>query len=344
VWPEVGAALPAPYQGEVVAARRAGGAGRVWRIDLAGGRALALKLAAGAPLGSEARTLDWLGQRGAPVPGVLALDGAQEPARWLALEWAGDLTLDDALVEATPARRATLGRRLALAVAAVEAAFGPVSEGLRRQPEWGVRVAALREQAAPWAEAAPDALEWLLGGFGVGTRAGGAQRALGETVALALGGAPEVGSLDYNPRNVVLGRFGNRKGRLTLVDFPATGVDWPERRLVQYATGTGGTFRSALGPAGVRAYAAAVAPRRGVDPDLVVATVDAHEVLLLLAAAAGLRAVAEGAAHPERAKAWRDVAGRREALLALLRRPVAGGGPAAAVRAAVRAALRVAPG
>jgi hypothetical protein len=230
-------------------------------------------------------------------------------------------------------------------VAAVEGAFGPVSEGLRRQPEWGDRVAALREQAAPWVEAAPGALDWLLGGRPGGTGARGAQGALGETVALALGEPPEVGSLDYNPRNVVLGRSGSPPGeRLTLVDFPATGVDWPERRLVQYGTGTGGTFSSALGPAGVRAYAGAVAPRRGVDPDLVVATVDAHEVLLLLAAATGLRAVAEGVAHPERARAWGDVAGRREALLALLRRPIARGGPAAAVRAAVRAALRSAPG
>ena len=71
-------------------------------------------------------------------------------------------------------------------------------------------------------------------GEGTGDRAG----ALRRTVALALGGEPDVGSLDYNARNVVLDEAG---GRVTLVDFAATGVDWPERRLVQYATATGTT-------------------------------------------------------------------------------------------------------
>ncbi len=187
--------------------------------------------------------------------------------------------------------------------------------------------------------------------------------ALRRTVALALGGEPDVGSLDYNARNVVLDEAG---GRVTLVDFAATGVDWPERRLVQYATATGttpgsmplgaggavpgagaggapggrqgGTFRSALTAEAVRDYAALVAPRRGTGPAMVVAAVDAHEVLLLLLAAVGLRAVEAGTAHPERARAWSDVQGRREALLALLRRPLSGEGPAAGVRAAVRAA------
>ena len=67
---------------------------------------------------------------------------------------------------------------------------------------------------------------------------------------------------------------------------------------------------------------------------MVVAAVDAHEVLLLLLAAVGLRAVEAGTAHPERARAWSDVQGRREALLALLRRPLSGEGPGAGVRAA----------
>ena len=40
-----------------------------------------------------------------------------------------------------------------------------------------------------------------------------------------------------------------------------------------------------------------------------VAAVDAHEVLLLLLAAVGLQAVEAGTAHPERARAWSDVAG-----------------------------------
>jgi hypothetical protein len=254
------------------------------------------------------------------------------------------------------------------AVAALEGAFWPISVGARRRPEWDQQVAALRAQAAPWLAAAPRALGWLLQGHtgGGAVLPGGAEGevagALRRTVELALRGEPDVGSLDYNARNVVLDEA---RGRVTLVDFAATGVDWPERRLVQYATATGGgaprgaassagagaevagapsraeqggTFRSALTAEVVQDYAALVAPRRGTDREAVVAAVDAHEVLLLLLAAVGLQAVEAGAAHPERARAWRDVRGRREALLALLRRPLGGEGPGAEVRAAVRAA------
>ena len=77
----------------------------------------------------------------------------------------------------------------------------------------------------------------------------------------------------------------------------------------------------------MRRYANAVSARRGQEVATVEAAVDAHEVLLLLAAGAGLRAVEAGTAHPERARAWADVAGRREALRRLLRRPLAGLGP-----------------
>ena len=80
--------------------------------------------------------------------------------------------------------------------------------------------------------------------------------ALRRTVALALGGEPDVGSLDYNARNVVLDEA---RGRVTLVDFAATGVDWPERRLVQYATATGTTPGSCPSALAARCPARALA-------------------------------------------------------------------------------------
>jgi hypothetical protein len=363
------AALPDGEGGEIAGASDTG-SGRVWRIALSSGRVLALKLAsAQAPLGGELQALRWLAQRAAPVPAVLAADAAPQPG-WLALEWCGDSTLDDALQGAAAPGAAAPGgavggaaapgaavgddrwgeggKGLVRAVAALEGAFWPISAGARRRPVWDQQVAALRAQAAPWLAAAPQALGWLLqehsGHTGGGPeRSGGGEGgvavALRRTAELALHGEPDVGSLDYNARNVVLDEA---RGRVTLVDFAATGVDWPERRLVQYATATGGaqggTFRSALTAEAVRDYAARVAPRRGVDPEVVVAAVDAHEVLLLLLAAVGLQAVEAGTAHPERARAWGDVRGRREALLTLLRRPLGGGGPGAELRAAVRAA------
>jgi hypothetical protein len=308
-------------------------------VDLAGGRSLAVKVAAGeAALEREASTLRWLGERRAPAPRVVAVDGSDgsTPARWLALRWCGERTLDGALGSAPPQEGVALGRRLAAAVAAVEAAFAPVSAGLRRREGWEERAAALRQQAAPWAAAAPDALDWLLDD----PAAGSALRpALAAAAALAFAATPDVGSLDYNATNVVV----DARGRLTVLDFAATGVDWPERRLVQYATATAAgdsgaarPFRSALDAASVRRYADAVGAQRGQDAAAIEAAVDAHEVLLLLAAGAGLMAVEAGTAHPERARAWADVPGRRAALRLLLRRPLARRGPAAALRAALR--------
>jgi hypothetical protein len=349
VWRDVAAALPASHRGEPREVRPAGPAespsARVWRVALEDGPRLALKLAApGAPLDAEAWGLRWLGQRGAPVPAVLAVDPTR-PAAWLALAWCGDTTLDEAVQSATPWKLAALGRRLAVAASAVERAYRPVTAGLRRQATWHVRVEALREQTGPWIAAAPKALAWLA----EGRRAGSARAAecllnsqldglLERTLAAALGAEADVGSLDYNARNVILGE---RPSAMTLLDFAATGVDWPERRFVQYGTATGagptgGDFRSVIGPASVRAYATAVAPQREADAHDVARAVDAHDVLLLLTAATGLRAVAGGVAHPERAQGWADVSARRVALRRLLRRRLVVDGPAEALRAALR--------
>ena len=355
-------ALPAGYRGPWLTVQPAGGGGRVWRVGLAGGRTLAVKVAAGeAALEGETRTLRWLGERKAPTPRVVAVD-ASRPARWLALSWCGERTLDGALRAAPAPAGAALGRRLAAAVAALEAGFEPISAGLRRRAGWEERVAALRAQAAPWADAAPDSLAWLLDDPAAGREL---RPALEATAALAFAAVPDVGSLDYNATNVVV----DARGRPTVLDFAVTGVDWPERRLVQYGTGTGagsapgapgapgaggapagaggatgagtgpgGPFRSALDRASVRRYAGLSAARRGQDSREIVATVDAHDVLLLLAAGAGVMAVARGTAHPERARAWADVDARRAALLRLLRRPLAAHGPAAALRTAIRRA------
>jgi hypothetical protein len=341
VWRDVAVALPASHRGEPREVRPAGPAespsARVWRVTLEDGPKLALKLAApGAPLDAEAWGLRWLGERGAPVPAVLAVDPTQ-PAAWLALAWCGDTTLDEAVQTATSWKLATLGRRLAVAASAVERAYRPVTAGLRRQATWHERVAALREQTSPWIAAAPEALAWL----GEGRRAGGdraAENLLERTLAAALGAEADVGSLDYNARNVVLGE---RPSVMTLLDFAATGVDWPERRFVQYGTATGagltgGDFRSVIGPASVRAYATTVAPQREADEHDVARAVDAHDVLLLLTAATGLRAVAGGVAHPERAQGWADVSARRVALRRLLRRRLVVDGPAEDLRATLR--------
>jgi hypothetical protein len=223
---------------------------------------------------------------------------------------------------------------LAEAVAGAERAFAPFSERRRADRSvWEASIAALRAQAAGWAAAAPAALAWLLDAPPDAATEG----ALQATVALALGAEPDVGSLDYHARNVVI-----QDGRLTLLDFAAVGADWPERRFVQYGTATGasraggGTFATVIEPASAQTYARLVAPQRGGGVDAVCRVVDAHDVVLLLTAAQHLRAVAAGAANPERAAAWCNVQERRARLAALLRRRVASDGPAEELRARVR--------
>jgi hypothetical protein len=301
-------------------------------VHLTGGHRFALKLAAEtAPLREEVATLTGLRERGCPVPRIVAVDRSTEPA-WVALEWVGDETLDHALQTAPTQRRSVLGRALAQALSNVQAAFAPITARERQSERWDARCTALREQTMPWVEAAPDALAWL-----VGRALHSAELdALAATLRLALAAEPEVGSLDYHAANVICDG-----SRVKFVDWPSVGCDWTERRLAQYATATGaglpdGNFASALGPAAVRAYAQSSAVYREIDAEDVAQTVDAHEVLLLLTAAASLRMVAEGAAHAERAASWAKVPARRERLLRLLRRRLTLEGPVADLRALLR--------
>jgi hypothetical protein len=111
-----------------------------------------------------------------------------------------------------------------------------------------------------------------------------------------------------------------------LLDFAATGFDWDERRLAQYALSAGagvagGEFRSAVGST-------------PFDGSWDAEGVDAHEALLLLIAAEQLRQVERGVAHAERGRRWSNVAQRKASLMRLLARPLAPSGPAARLRAA----------
>ena len=68
------------------------------------------------------------------------------PLRWIALEWRGDTTLDDAAQDASAARLEQIGRQLAEAVAAVEEAFLALDSRTPDATRSG-RSEALREQS-----------------------------------------------------------------------------------------------------------------------------------------------------------------------------------------------------
>ncbi|HET7768184.1 MAG TPA: phosphotransferase [Chloroflexota bacterium] len=276
---------------------------RVTRVTLPDGRRAALKRAApGAPVDREAAVLRFLHARGCAVPEVISASSDE-----LVTEWCGEHTLDDAL----QAGLAVSGSGLSEAVRGVGRAMNPVAPAPASAHD------ALRAQLAPWLAALPAALRWLSGA--------GDERLLAAVIQRALECPPEAGSLDYTARNVLVGATGEQ---VWLIDFAATGFDWTERRLAQYALSAGsgrpaGVFRSALDATVCGALE---------DP----AGVDAHEVILLLTASEHLRQVETGDAHEERSRAWANVAERRASLLTLLRRPLAESGPAAELRAALR--------
>ena len=279
---------------------------RVTRATLADGQIVAIKRAApDAPVTREASVLRFLGSRGCAVPAVV-----EATADVLVTEWCGDTTLDDALQDGCAVGVASL----------MEAVFGVGRALAEVVPNRAVAAEQLRAQLAPWVAALPDALAWLCGAAHETHEA-----LLGAVLDRALACAPEPGSLDYTSRNVLLDAA---RQRVWLIDFAATGFDWTERRLAQYALATGagrpaGLFSSALDGAAC----AALDDATGLD---------AHEVLLLLTAAEHLRQVEAGAAHEERRNAWANVAERRASLLTLMRRPLASRGAAAALRAALR--------
>ena len=276
---------------------------RVSRVTLPDGRRAALKRAApNASVDREAAVLRFLHARGCAVPEVIAASSDE-----LVTEWCGQHTLDDAL----QAGVAVSGAALREAVSGVGRALAPLA------PSPSAAHDALRAQLAPWLASLPAALRWLSGACD--------DRLLAEVTQRALECPPEAGSLDYTARNVLVDATGEQ---VWLIDFAATGFDWTERRLAQYALSAGagrraGVFRSALDVT----VCGAIDNPTGVD---------AHEVILLLTAAEHLRQVETGDAHDERSLAWANVAERKASLLTLLRRPVAESGPAAELRAALR--------
>ena len=221
----------------------------MWRLRFEDEREFALKLGVQtAPARKEAGMLAALAT--CPVSRVVASGG--EGAGWLLTEWAGSQTLDGALPSLSSSERNAVGMGLVRAVLSVEEVLERRAniDGGRRE----LARQALAQQVAMWAHDALNSLLWLLEvgvrGFSLsGKVTDQPSEAVEAVLAAALSAAPRLGSLDYNPRNVVLGS--RQIGALTLIDFPAVGFDWTERRLAQYATATGtreagGRFATAL--------------------------------------------------------------------------------------------------
>ena len=303
----------------------------VWRVDLDGGRLAVAKrqpfagLTRGRAddlLAVEQRVLALLRERNCPVPRVL---GADPSAGLIFFEHVGEETLDDAVRSAGPNRLQRLRERLVDGFLRLDQAFACCRQELEPHVSPAAsrdRLPAALDQAR---DGARDGLQGLLRRCGRAP-SGSALRELEERLdelcsRLAVE-EPRLGSTDYNARNVVVD---SGIDAVTFIEFAKIGWDWPERRLVQYATGLGAGARGGFAGLLDRAAAGRYARSAPGDPARRALALDGHHLLFHLNAAARLcGALDRPGLEPDRAllKAWRQPGLRLRQLCAAVSAPL----------------------
>ena len=305
----------------------------VWRVDLDGGRLAVAKRQPFAALtrgraddllAVEQRVLALLRERKCPVPRVL---GADPSADLIFFEHVGEETLDDAARSAGPDRLQRLRERFVSGFLGIEQAFADC----RQELEPHVSPAASRDQLPAALDQARDGgrdgLQGLLrrcGQASSGSALRELEERLDELCSRLAGEEPSLGSTDYNARNVVVDS-GN--DAVSFIEFAKIGWDWPERRLVQYATGLGAGARGGFAGLLDRAAAGLYARSAPGDPARRAFALDGHHLLFHLNAAARLcGALDRPGLEPNRAllKAWRQPGLRLRQLCAAVSAPLGG--------------------
>ena len=214
---------------------------RCWRAEaVAGGSILVKAFGEETPFQTEVAMYDLLARTDAPVARLVA---RSESDRLLALEWAGDGTLEDAYAEAS----ADLARSWALEAAAGLVRLDGALASLQSEMAQIARSGRLRDVdplRRRFTETfARNATKILLVDCDLVARfyerplSAQARRRLDTLLAAmirALAASPvDLGTMDAHPSNVVLAGE-----RLTFVDFDTVGWDWPLNRLFWFANGS----------------------------------------------------------------------------------------------------------
>ena len=272
----------------------------VWAIELEGGEKVVAKYHADGAVTSdqphdvlavECRILELLAAQGCPVPRVLSVDAQ---TLFIFYEHGGDRTIDD-LCQEPPidgGEYRELGRELVAGFCRIDSVLNSHRDEIQHLVTPAARIRSLPATAARVKAGALEGLAKLLNLCGNEATALSLATCIREISHWLSGRAPTLGSTDYNARNVVVDSAG---GELTFIEFARVGWDWPERRLVQYATSLGagrpdGRFVSLVDPGIVEFYA----QRQDDDVDGRAAALDGHHILFNLNAAAMLfRALAE---------------------------------------------------
>lgn len=306
----------------------------VWSVELEGGSRLVAKhqafgsSTAGAPddlLLVEFKVLNILNEHGCDVPRALTVD---PETRFIYLEHCGDRTLDDRAQESGVSP--DLSAKLVAGFCRIEKVLSAQREVLLPH----VSRAATRGHHAEVASSAPaeaqEGLAMLLSHCDARSAAGQALASCLHDIWMTLSGRePTLASTDFNARNVVID---STSTTVSFIEFAKIGWDWPERRLVQYATSLGagredGEFICPLSPESIEFYA-----KNAIDGAF---ALDGHHILFHLQAAAMLcRSLAQPSLPRHRAllHAWQRPQHRLRQLVNTLASPLTSDTPAADFR------------
>ena len=187
----------------------------------------------------------------------------------------GSLTLDDVVQTSSPVYRSRLGSRVVESFLHISSSLWQSPPVSQDQIAPGVDEASVREQFLSITEHLNESS--LREITRTPKEAGALTDGLAELITEAAQAPMLLGPADYNARNVVV----SDDGRPYFIEWSKIGMDWPERRLVQYATGlgsgrTGGRPRTLIDRSAVERYADGAA---WTDAETAVRSLDRHHLL-----------------------------------------------------------------
>ena len=272
----------------------------VWAVTLEGGSRVVAKhqpfgaFAQGRPddlLVVEPKVLGILVSRSCPVARPLGVD---LETRFIFFEHTGDQTLDD-IAQEGGGTGADLSRDLISGFCRIERALSERRGDLLPHVSPVASRERLLDTAARSDPQAREGLARLLLHCQAPRAAERTLRAELDVICARLSARePSLASTDYNARNVVVD---SATGRVSFIEFAKIGWDWPERRLVQYATSLGagrpdGGFVGLLDRQSTRQYGT------GAEGDDLAFALDGHHILFHLHAAAMVHRALQQPARP----------------------------------------------
>ncbi len=220
---------------------------------------------------------------GCPVPECYAID----TQNLLTIsEWSGDVTLDDYCQE-TAKPDQIIARRVLDGFLAIQTSIQKSRKELSPRAFPGCDVQGLEQSWLETTDLISQSISGLLKYLNPAIRITntGIQDLWGDLIEALSQNTPVLGATDYNARNIVLE---SENQTIHFLEFSKLGWDWPERRLVQYASSLGAglknaQFRSIITPITVSNYANHPSNQHA-EPEFLAGMLDGHHFIFHLLA------------------------------------------------------------